>query len=123
MSNARQIVYFKCTARHPPKFGNADIMVELDRNTLKHIILDLIWGSRVDPPQGVSGSHPYLIMGGYTLYVPVLRCCRLTKMLWAAALFVIKIFFVYETSFYKFIYFDVLYLKLLLVSNPVSICH
>ena len=30
---ARQIVCYKCTARHPPKVGQADIMVELGRNT------------------------------------------------------------------------------------------
>ena len=32
MSIARQIVCCKCTARHPPKV-DADIMVELGRNT------------------------------------------------------------------------------------------
>ena len=30
---ARQIVCSKYTARHPPKVGQADIMVELGRNT------------------------------------------------------------------------------------------
>ena len=48
---------------------------------------------RVVPPQhGVSGRHPYLIMVGYTIYVPVLICwylVRLTKMLWTAALCVV----------------------------------
>ena len=40
---------------------------------------------------GVTGRHPYLIMEGYTLYIPVLRCWYLvclTKMLWDAALVV-----------------------------------
>ena len=31
-SIARQIGCCKCIARHPPKVGQADIMVELDRN-------------------------------------------------------------------------------------------
>ena len=33
MSIARQIGCCTCTARHPPKVGEADIMVELGRNT------------------------------------------------------------------------------------------
>ena len=55
---------------------------------IQPIIGALIWGH---PQQGDPGRHPYLIMEGNTLYVPVLRCwylVRLTKMLWAAALLV-----------------------------------
>ena len=47
------------------------------------------WGSRGHPQPGVSVRHPYLIMEGYTLYIPVLRCWYLVclaKMLCAAAL-------------------------------------
>ena len=57
---------------------------------IQPIIGALIWGSRGHPQQGVPGRHPYLIMVGYTIYVPVLRywyLVRLTKMLWAAALY------------------------------------
>ena len=56
---------------------------------IQPIIGALICGSRGSPQQGVPGRYPYLIMEGYTLYVPVLRCwylIRLTKMLGAAAL-------------------------------------
>ena len=56
---------------------------------IQPIIGALIWGYRGHPQQGIPSRHPYLIMVGYTLYVPVLRCWYLvclTKMLWAAAL-------------------------------------
>ena len=61
-------------------------------STFVHVVPPLFdpahyWGSRGHLQQGVPGR--YLIMEGYTLYVPVLRCWylgRLTKMLWATAL-------------------------------------
>ena len=56
---------------------------------IQPIIGVLIWGSRGPPQQGVPGRHPYLVMVGYTIYVPVLRywyLVRLTKRLWAAGL-------------------------------------
>ena len=58
---------------------------------IQPIIGGLILGSRGHLQQGVPGRHPYLVMEGYTLYVPVLWCwylVRLTKMLWAAVIVV-----------------------------------